>query len=84
MFPFKCKKGSIVHICQKSDKQKKLIGKFVHSWLPLLSITHECCKQTDDELEVKKIFLDNSRAFDKVWRKEIIFKLEHGVTSGEF
>ena len=33
----------------------------------LLSITHEICKSCDDGFEVRGIFLDISKAFDKVW-----------------
>ena len=34
----------------------------------LLSITHEIYKSFDDGLEVRGVFLDISKAFDKVWR----------------
>ena len=33
----------------------------------LLSITHEICKSFDDGYEVRGVFLDISKAFDKVW-----------------
>ena len=39
----------------------------------LLSITHEIYNSFDDGLELKNIFLDNSKAFDKVTHKSIIF-----------
>ena len=36
----------------------------------LLSITHEICNlQFDEGLEMRSIFLDISKAFDKVWHK---------------
>ena len=35
----------------------------------LLSITHEIYKSFDDGLEVKSVFLDISKAFDKVWHE---------------
>ena len=41
----------------------------------LLSITHEICSSFDDGFEVRSVFLDISKAFNKVWHKGIIFKL---------
>ena len=35
----------------------------------LLSITHEIYKSFDDGFEVRGVFLDISKAFDKVWHK---------------
>ena len=34
----------------------------------LLSITHEIYKSFDDGWEVRGVFLDISKAFDKVWQ----------------
>ena len=42
----------------------------------LLSITHEIYQSFDDNLEVRAVFLDISKAFDKVWHKGLIFKLK--------
>ena len=42
----------------------------------LLSITHEIYQSFDDNLEVRAIFLDISKAFDMVWHKGPIFKLK--------
>ena len=37
----------------------------------------------DDGFEVKSVFLDISKAFDKVWREGIIFKLkQNGISDG--
>ena len=48
----------------------------------LLSITHEIYKSFDDGFEVRGVFLDISKAFDKVWHKGIIFKLkQNGISS---
>ena len=47
----------------------------------LLSITHEIYQSFDDNLEVKAVFLDISKAFDKVWHKGLIFKLKHNGIS---
>ena len=44
----------------------------------LLSITHEIYKSFDDGFEVRGVFLDISKAFDKVWHKGIIFK-QNGI-----
>ena len=49
----------------------------------LLSITHEIYKSFNDELEGRKRFLDISKAFDKVWRQWIIFKLRQNDILGE-
>ena len=42
----------------------------------LLSTTYEIYKSFDDRFEVRGVFLDISKAFDKVWHKGIIFKLK--------
>ena len=42
----------------------------------LLSITHNIYKSFDDGYEVKGVFLDISKAFDKVWHDSLIFKLQ--------
>ena len=49
----------------------------------LLSITHEIYKSFNDEFEGRKRFLDISKAFDKVWRQGIIFKLRQNDILGE-
>ena len=40
----------------------------------LLSITHEIYSSFDEGLEFRSVFLDISRAFDKLWHDGIIFK----------
>ena len=42
----------------------------------LLSKTHEIYKSFDDRFEMRGVFLDISKAFDKVWHQGIIFKLK--------
>ena len=42
----------------------------------LLSITHKMCEHLDNEIEVRSVFLDISKAFDKVWDEGVIFKLQ--------
>ena len=48
----------------------------------LLSINHEISSAFDMGLKVYGIFLDISKAFDKVWHDELIFKLrQNGICS---
>ena len=49
----------------------------------LLSITHKIYKSCDDGFEERGVFLDISKAFDKVWHKDIIFKLKQNAISGK-
>ena len=49
----------------------------------LLSITHEIFISFDNGLGVRSVFLDMSKAFDKVWHEGIIFKLKQNGISGE-
>ena len=48
----------------------------------LLSITHEIYESFDLELEARSVFLDTSKAFDKVWHDGIIYKLTQNGISG--
>ena len=50
----------------------------------LLSITHEIFKNFDcnPPLEVRAVFLDISKAFDKVWHEGLIYKLQSLGISG--
>ena len=41
----------------------------------LIGITHDIFKGFDDGLEVRGIFLDISKAFDKIWHEGLIYKL---------
>ena len=49
----------------------------------LLSITYEIYKSFDDGFEVWGIFINISKAFDKVWHKELLYKLEQNGISGK-
>ena len=48
----------------------------------LLSITHKIYNSFDEGLEVKSVFLDISKAFDKVCHKGLLFKLSQNGISG--
>ena len=48
----------------------------------LLAITHKIFFSFDDNCEVRGVFLDISKAFDKVWHQEIIHKLKRNGISG--
>ena len=48
----------------------------------LLSITHNIYKSFDDGYEVRGVFLDFSKAFDKVWHDGLVFKLQENGISG--
>ena len=49
----------------------------------LLSITHEIYSSFDDGFEIRSVFLDISKAFDKVWHEGIIFKLKQNGISDD-
>ena len=49
----------------------------------LLSITHKICESFDDGFDVRGVFLDISKAFEKVWHKGIIFKLKQNGVCGK-
>ena len=48
----------------------------------LLAITRKIFSSFDDKYEVRGVFLDISKAFDKVWYEGIIYKLKHNGISG--
>ena len=52
------------------------------SFYPLV-ISHEIYSSFDDGFEVRSVFLDISKAFDKVWHEGIIFKLQQNGISDD-
>ena len=48
----------------------------------LLSITHEIFQSFDEGFEVRSVFLDISKVFEKVRHKGLIFKLSQNGISG--
>ena len=48
----------------------------------LLSITHEIYQSFDNDLEVRKVFLDIPTAVDKIWHEGLILKLSCNGLSG--
>ena len=48
----------------------------------LLSITHEICKSFDSCLDVKAVFLEILKTFDKVWHQDLLYKLNQNGISG--
>ena len=49
----------------------------------LLSLVHEIHESFDRGFEVRSIYLDMSKAFDKVWHEGLIFKLRQNGIEGE-
>ena len=76
MFPFFIKNGQI----SQNQSGFKPGDSCVNQ---LLSITHEIYKSFDDGFDVRSVFLDISKAFDKVWHEGIIFKLRQNGISGQ-
>ena len=48
----------------------------------LLYITHDIYQSFDDGLETKAVFLDISKAFDKVWYEGLLYKLKQNGMPG--
>ena len=49
----------------------------------LIAITHEIYHSFDAGDEVRGVFLDICKAFDKVWHEGLIFKLKQNGISGK-
>ena len=49
----------------------------------LLCITHGIYQSLDDDLETRDVFLDISKAFDKIWHNGLFYKLKQN-SKGNF
>ena len=49
----------------------------------LLLIAREIYKSFDEGFEVRRVFLDISKAFDRVWQDGLIFKLQENGICGK-
>ena len=70
-------------------RENNLLVKSQSGFLPgdscisqLLSITHEIYQSLDCNIETRGIFLDISKAFDRVWHKGLLFKLKSNGIDG--
>ena len=50
--------------------------------LELFMYTHDNYQSLDDGLETRGVFLDISKAFDRVWHEGLLFKLKQNGISG--
>ena len=48
----------------------------------LVDIYNTFCKALDDGLEVRAVFCDISKTFDRVWHKDLLFKLQRTGING--
>ena len=73
--------------------ENKLFSEYQFGFMPgdpwvsqLLSITHKIYKSFDynPSIDIRGVFLDISKAFDKVWHDGLIFKLQKHDIDGEF
>ena len=48
----------------------------------LLSVTHKIYRLMDEGYEIRGVFLDLMKGFDKVWREGLVFKLKQNGMSG--
>ena len=70
-------------------RENFIISIFQSGFLPgmstvtqLVEVYHSFCKAVEDGKEIRVIFLDISKAFDKVWRKGLLYKLRRCGING--
>ena len=96
IFPDEWKKANVVPIHKKMINKSYLIidlfpsFQFVDIWTSNVWFNVQTCKRSitydifqcfDEGMETRAIFLDISKAFDKVWRKGLIYELhQYGFT----
>ena len=73
MFEFLIKNDLIVSNRSDSKQDDLYIYIYIYQLLP---ITHEIYGSIDNGFEVRGIFVDITKAFDKVWQKCLIFKFK--------
>ena len=68
---------------KKGNETKSIFFKTGHSYInQLLSITHKTYRPFHDGSEVREIFLDIPKAFDKVWHLSLFYKLMTNSITG--
>ena len=68
------------HLISDNQSDFKQGGSCIYQ---LLSIAHEICQLFDNCFEGRGIFLHISKAFDKVWHNDLIFKLKQNGVTGD-
>ena len=70
-------------------KDNYIISAYQSGFLPgrstvtqLIEVYHHFCSAVDSNKEIRVIFLDISKAFDKVWHKGLLYKLKRCGISG--
>ena len=68
------------HLISKNQSDIKFEDSCINQ---LLSTTYRIYASFDVEYEVRGMFLDISKAFDKIWHEDLIFKLKQNGISGK-
>ena len=88
-FPMEWEKANAVPKLYKFLNENNLLSSNHSGFRPgdscinqLVSITHKIYQSFGNDLEVRGVFLDISKAFDKVWHEGLILKLSRNGISG--